>query len=127
MSFDYRRLSPFFIVLVRKLGIGLQYSRLRDSAPRLAKRAATQPYQINYHRDQQPQKIDSRRWHATVQLPCVYDRGVRQEYEADYRQHQTMVECALQVCREDPHQRERGARKYQEDEQERARHGHSPS
>ena len=77
MTVDYRRLSPFFIVLVRKLGTGLQYQRLRDSAPRLAMRAATQPGQINDHRDQQPQKIDSRRRHATVKFPCVYDRGTR--------------------------------------------------
>ena len=95
MTVDYRRLSPLFIVLVRKLGIGLQYQRLRDSAPRLAMRAATQPAQINYHREQQPQEIDSRRRHATVKFPCVYDRGERQENEADYRHHQTTVECAL--------------------------------
>src|ERR1039458_7522514 len=62
-------------------------------------RAATQPAQINYHRDQQPQQINSRRRHAAVQFPCVYDRGERQENEAEYRQHQTTVECALQVGR----------------------------
>jgi len=95
MTADYRRLSPCFIVLVRKLGVGLQYQRLRDSAPRSAMRAGTQPAQINYHREQQPQEIDSRRRHATVKFPCVYDRGERQENEADYRQHQTTVECAL--------------------------------
>jgi hypothetical protein len=39
MTFDYRRLSPFFLVLVRKRGIGQQYQGLHDSAPRLAMRA----------------------------------------------------------------------------------------
>src|ERR1035437_9570492 len=102
-----------------------RYQRLRDSAPRLAMRAATQSAQINDHRDQQPQKIDSRRRHASVQFPCVYDRGERQENEAEYRQHQTTVECALQVGREVPHQRERDARKQQNDEQEEARHSQS--
>src|ERR1017187_248537 len=52
-------------------------------------RAATQSAQINYHRNQQPQQINSRRRHAAVQFPCVYDRGERQENEAEYRQHQT--------------------------------------
>ena len=98
---------------------------LRESAPRLAMRAAAQPAQINDHRDQQPQKIDSRRRHAAVQFPCVYERGERQENEAEYRQHQTTVECALQVRREDPHQHERDARKQQDDEQEEARHSQS--
>ena len=65
-------------------------------------RTLAQSAQINYHRDQQPQKIDSRRRHATVKFPCVYDRGERQENKAEYRQHQTTVECVLQVGRVDP-------------------------
>ena len=85
--------------------------RLRDSAPRSATRTATKPAEINDHRNQQPQKIDSLRRHATVKFPCVYDRGKRQENEAEDGQYQTTVECALQVGREDPHQHERDARK----------------
>jgi len=92
---------------------------LRKSAPRLAMRAA-QTAQIKYHRDQQPQEIDSRRRHAAVQLPCVYKSGERQENEAEYRQHLTTMDCALQVRWEDPHQHERDARKRQDDEQEEA-------
>ena len=87
--------------------------------------AATQPAQINYHRDQEPQEIDSRRRHATVKFPCVYDRGERQENEAEYRQHQTTMECALEVGREDPQQHERDAWKQHDDEQEEARHSQS--
>jgi len=60
-------------------------------------RTTSQPAQIDDHRDQQPQKIDSHRRHAAVQFPCVYDRGDRQENEAEYRQHQTTMERALQV------------------------------
>jgi len=96
--------------------------RLRDSAPRLAMRAPTKPAEINDHRNKQPQKIDPLSRHATVKFPCVYDRGERQENETEYGQHQTTVECALQVGREDPHQHERDPRKHEDDEQEKARH-----
>jgi hypothetical protein len=85
-------------------------------------RPATQPTKINYHRNQQPQKIDPRRGHAAVQFPRVNDRGERQENEAEYRQDQTTVECALQVGREKPHQRERDARKQQDNEKQKAGH-----
>jgi hypothetical protein len=95
------------------------------SASRLAMRAAAEPTQINYDGDQQPQKINSCRRHAAVQFPGVDDRGERQENEAEYRQHQTIVECALQVGREEPQQNERDAWKQQNNEQEEA--GHSQS
>src|ERR1017187_7636091 len=80
------------------------------------------PYTTLFRSDQQPQEIDSRGRHATVKLPCVHDRSERQENEPEYRQHQTTVECALQVGREDPHQHELNTRKQQENEQEEARH-----
>ena len=68
-----------------------------DSAARLAMRAAAEPAQINDHGNQQLQKIDPRCRHAVVKFPCVYDRGERQENEAEYGQQQTTVECALQI------------------------------
>jgi hypothetical protein len=88
-------------------------------------RPAAQAAQIDNHRNQQPQKIDPHRGHAAVKFPCVYDRGERQENEAEYRQRQPTVECALQVGREEPHQHERDARKQQDEEQQEA--GHSQS
>src|ERR1700691_647540 len=74
-----------------------------DLAPGLAMRAATQAAQVDDHCDQQPQKIDSRRRHAAIKFPRVYDRGKRQENETEYRKEQAAVECALQVGREKPH------------------------
>jgi prepilin-type N-terminal cleavage/methylation domain-containing protein len=111
-------------VLVATAIMGIAVAGL---APRLAMRAAAQPAQINYHRDQQPKKIDSCRGHAAVKFPCVYDRGERQENEAEYGDHQTTVECALQVGREEPHQHERDARKQQDKEEQEAGHSQSQS
>ena len=102
--------------------MGYRYRRLLDSAPRLAMRSPTQSAEINYHCYQEPEKIYPGRRHAIVKFPCVYDRGERQENEADYRQQQTTVERALQVGREEPHQHERDAWKQQDDKQEEARH-----
>lgn len=79
-------------------------------------RAASQAAQIDYHSDQQPYQIDPLHRHATVKFPCINDRRERQEKEAEYRQEQAAVECALQVGREEPHQRQHDARKHQNDE-----------
>jgi len=57
-----RKFSPFFFVLVRKLG----HRAIEPSPPRSIITS-----------DQQPQKIDSRRRHDAVKFPCVYDRGTR--------------------------------------------------
>jgi hypothetical protein len=89
-------------------------------SPRLAMRAATQPAEIDDYGDQKPQEIDSRRRHAAVQFPGIDDGGERQKDEAKQRHQQTTVECALQVCREEPHQDQRDAGKSQDDDQEQA-------
>lgn len=65
---------------------------------RLSAAIGTEPAEINDHRDQHPQKIDSRHRHMTVNFPRVYDRGERQKNK-EYRQQQTTVECTLQVGR----------------------------
>jgi hypothetical protein len=85
--------------------------------------AATQPAEINDHCNQQPKKIDSRRRHVAVQLPCVDDRSERQKNESDYQEQQATVEGARQVGRKEPHQHKDDARKKQDGQYEEARHG----